>query len=335
MSSKLLADLGIYLSCDQSATYEAHLESWDSLSSYFAGFSAVGLAGEPSADSISPAATLLSPLSNEMQPGGGEEGGLWSANSTAGCASGDVYWFDGFPDNESEAKNGIGGVCITKDYTEGGVDWADQSDSVFGSRASGTDEEEDEHYRCDAGEECSCGDIVSAYTKDADPGGQASLVDGGNRSEECTGTTFGNQSSEDGWSEIPSERAKCEPNATRGTYDMYTPRWIRGIGKGKEGLCPACFDDGKFVWRRMKCSAYWYHLNYFHGISSLTGRPFPKPESKRTVQDSSGRQRDQGLCHICDKWVYIDSSRKVQINVPEIYWWKHVQACMKKTWKQG
>ncbi|KAJ1961912.1 hypothetical protein GGI12_002971, partial [Dipsacomyces acuminosporus] len=68
-----------------------------------------------------------------------------------------------------------------------------------------------------------------------------------------------------------------------------------------------------------------YHLNYFHGISSLTGRPLPKPVSIRTVRDRSGRQRRQGLCAVCDGWVYIDSSRKVQINVADIFWWKHAQ----------
>ncbi|KAJ2694345.1 hypothetical protein H4R19_005924, partial [Coemansia spiralis] len=48
----------------------------------------------------------------------------------------------------------------------------------------------------------------------------------------------------------------CEPNIIRSADDMYTPRWIRGIGREKEGLCPVCFDGGMLIWRRMKCSAY-------------------------------------------------------------------------------
>ncbi|KAJ2793370.1 hypothetical protein H4R20_006556, partial [Coemansia guatemalensis] len=48
----------------------------------------------------------------------------------------------------------------------------------------------------------------------------------------------------------------CEPNLIRAPDDMYTPRWIRGIGKEKEGLCPVCFSNGTLKWRRMKCSAY-------------------------------------------------------------------------------
>ncbi|KAJ1646776.1 hypothetical protein LPJ64_001767 [Coemansia asiatica] len=129
-----------------------------------------------------------------------------------------------------------------------------------------------------------------------------------------------------------SELKDCEVNMPRFEDDIYTPRWIRGIGKNKEGLCSVCFDNGMLNWRRMKCSAYWYHLNYFHGVSSLTGRPFPGPEATRTIQISGSRWRQQGLCHICKRWVEMDSSRKMQINVPEIYWWKHIQACIKRTW---
>ncbi|KAJ2690170.1 hypothetical protein IWW39_000980 [Coemansia spiralis] len=128
--------------------------------------------------------------------------------------------------------------------------------------------------------------------------------------------------------------AGCEPNVIRSPDDMYTPRWMRGIGKSKEGLCPVCFSAGKQNWKRMKCSAYWYHLNYFHGVSSLTGRPFPNPQATRMVPAGSGRQRQQGQCHICYEWVDMESSRKARVNVPEIYWWKHIQACIKRTWDE-
>ncbi|KAJ1845988.1 hypothetical protein LPJ70_002254, partial [Coemansia sp. RSA 2708] len=128
--------------------------------------------------------------------------------------------------------------------------------------------------------------------------------------------------------------AGCELNLIRAPDDMYTPRWIRGIGRDKEGLCPVCFGSGTLNWRRMKCSAYWYHLNYFHGVSSLTGRPFPKPQETRTVAGRTGRERQQGLCGVCGQWVYTDSSRRISINVPEIYWWKHIQGCIKRVWQE-
>ncbi|KAJ2872820.1 hypothetical protein GGH93_003719 [Coemansia aciculifera] len=113
--------------------------------------------------------------------------------------------------------------------------------------------------------------------------------------------------------------ADCEPNIIRSPDDMYTPRWMRGIGKSKEGLCPVCYESGEQNWKRMKCSAYW---------------PFPNPQATRMVPAGSGRQRKQGRCHICYEWVDIDSSRKVHVNVPEIYWWKHIQACIKRTWDE-
>ncbi|KAJ1995141.1 hypothetical protein GGI25_001368 [Coemansia spiralis] len=126
--------------------------------------------------------------------------------------------------------------------------------------------------------------------------------------------------------------ADCEPNIIRGRDDMYTPRWIRGIGKEKEGLCPICHQKGQAVWKRMKCSAYWYHMNYYHGVCSLSGRPFPQPAATRSIMDTSGKQRQQGQCHICKQWVYLDSSRKVNINVPKIFWWKHIQVCIRQSW---
>ncbi|KAJ1902165.1 hypothetical protein LPJ66_000254 [Kickxella alabastrina] len=57
------------------------------------------------------------------------------------------------------------------------------------------------------------------------------------------------------------------------------------------------------------------------------------PAATRIVRKSTERGSRQGLCNVCNSWVDIDSSRKVQINVPEIYWWKHIQACIKRTWK--
>ncbi|KAJ2770447.1 hypothetical protein IWQ57_002659, partial [Coemansia nantahalensis] len=72
-----------------------------------------------------------------------------------------------------------------------------------------------------------------------------------------------------------------------------------------------------------------YHLNYYHGVSALTGRPFPAPLASRVAAGAGGRGRQQGLCGVCGEWVFTDSSRKVAINVPQIYWWKHIQACTK------
>ncbi|KAJ2907721.1 hypothetical protein GGI21_003604, partial [Coemansia aciculifera] len=34
------------------------------------------------------------------------------------------------------------------------------------------------------------------------------------------------------------------------------------------------------------------------------------------------------------RWMHTASTRKVCVNVPEIYWWKHIQACIKRTWDE-
>ncbi|WBW73910.1 DUF4451 family conserved fungal protein [Schizosaccharomyces osmophilus] len=93
--------------------------------------------------------------------------------------------------------------------------------------------------------------------------------------------------------------------------DYYLPRYTRGQGKKKEGLCPICCLHKSFVWLRTKTSAYWYHMNFLHGIHSK-GRPYHPPIEFRTipvrkVKSIIGlpdrRQIVQGKCHQCNRWV--------------------------------
>ncbi|CAG8475657.1 4965_t:CDS:2 [Paraglomus occultum] len=111
---------------------------------------------------------------------------------------------------------------------------------------------------------------------------------------------------------IPDPEASKQP--PRFESDMYTPRWVRGVGKSKEGLCPHCNPPR---WYKTKISAYWYHLNYQHGISSITGRPFAGPVSERNNKKSGLRE---ALCHKCGKWILNQSPRDKEVLVPEIYW---------------
>ncbi|KAJ1921941.1 hypothetical protein H4219_000288 [Mycoemilia scoparia] len=48
---------------------------------------------------------------------------------------------------------------------------------------------------------------------------------------------------------------QCNPIRSQG--DQYTPRYIRGVGRTKMGMCPACESNGVVKWFKMKCSAYW------------------------------------------------------------------------------
>lgn len=76
--------------------------------------------------------------------------------------------------------------------------------------------------------------------------------------------------------------------------DLYTPRFVRGSGVTREGLCLLCdvnSDDGSDSknsfpssssasspkWYKIKVSAYWQHLHWVHGVHSSTGRFMPMP----------------------------------------------------------
>ncbi|KAI9220000.1 hypothetical protein BC828DRAFT_348732 [Blastocladiella britannica] len=101
----------------------------------------------------------------------------------------------------------------------------------------------------------------------------------------------------------------------------YTPLWTRGLAREKEGLCRLCPPES---WFKIKISAYWYHLNFYHGISSVTGLPFQGPVAARFNELLDIRE---AKCHNCKRWVPIDTARHAPVNIPEIYWWKHAQKC--------
>ena len=51
-------------------------------------------------------------------------------------------------------------------------------------------------------------------------------------------------------------------NPPKGPYDLYTPRFVKGKGRDKVGLCPICIEpverggEGRQLWLAMKFSAY-------------------------------------------------------------------------------
>jgi hypothetical protein len=69
--------------------------------------------------------------------------------------------------------------------------------------------------------------------------------------------------------------------------DRYTPEWVRGKGKNKEGKCGMCVDlaeqamleeedadekekDEK-LWFQFSNGAYWFHATFVHGMSQKSG----------------------------------------------------------------
>ncbi|KAI0224392.1 hypothetical protein L0F63_007196 [Massospora cicadina] len=98
--------------------------------------------------------------------------------------------------------------------------------------------------------------------------------------------------------------------------DLYTPQWVRSNGHKKEGYCDLC-SPGK--WLQLKNSAYWYHKQFFHGISSVSGKFFCGP-----VQT---RQKDpdvvEGLCHQCHQWIQMSSAKRRN----SVLWFRHAHKC--------
>ncbi|KAF8907615.1 hypothetical protein CPB84DRAFT_1744530 [Gymnopilus junonius] len=149
-------------------------------------------------------------------------------------------------------------------------------------------------------------------------------------------------------------------NHPRSPLDLYTPRFVRGKGAEKVGMCPICVEplnrggEDKRVWLAMKFSAFkYYHMQYAHGISASTGRPFSPPVSFRAVDRQNAGKKEkhriqQGKCHKCDKWVAVEGIKDVDSKVKELHWsaffaalwvlvsqlisthplrWKHAAAC--------
>ncbi|RPD72920.1 hypothetical protein L226DRAFT_524382 [Lentinus tigrinus ALCF2SS1-7] len=129
------------------------------------------------------------------------------------------------------------------------------------------------------------------------------------------------------------------PNAPRDAFDLYTPRFVKGKGTTKVGLCPICHEktvrggEGKKLWLSMKFSAFkCYHMQYAHGISPSTGRPFSPPTAFRnTMRPNPGKHEKarimEGKCHKCKKWVAVEGIKDVPTKVKEIFWWKHAATC--------
>ncbi|PJF18116.1 Conserved fungal protein [Paramicrosporidium saccamoebae] len=112
--------------------------------------------------------------------------------------------------------------------------------------------------------------------------------------------------------------------------DMYTPRIVRGSGMTREGLCQICKPG---VWLKIKQSAYWYHMNFIHGISANTGRPYEPPLATREKQfcahNGAVIKQFEGRCGQCDKWVVLQKvplgEKQTECCNPQ--WWRHSQKC--------
>lgn len=109
----------------------------------------------------------------------------------------------------------------------------------------------------------------------------------------------------------PPEDSDCEedvvPRAQQLRFegDLYTPKYVRGHGNKREGWCGIC-KPGR--WLVLKNSAFWYDKSFTHGISAATGNAFEGPKQTRRMKGNPDVW--EGLCHSCDEWIALISSKK-------------------------
>ncbi|CAG8622847.1 2801_t:CDS:2 [Funneliformis mosseae] len=118
--------------------------------------------------------------------------------------------------------------------------------------------------------------------------------------------------------DLSNSRSDAQPRRQKLRYpgDMYTPQWVRYSGHAKEGYCDNC-KPGK--WLQLRNSAFWYHKQFFHGISSVSGKTFVSPIETRKFDDDC----IEGLCHQCGQWVPIAATRKKN----SMLWFRHAHKC--------
>lgn len=117
----------------------------------------------------------------------------------------------------------------------------------------------------------------------------------------------------------PIKRPRRQDEKLRFPGDLYTPRWVRGEGTGREGWCSLC-DVGS--WMQLKTSQYWYHVRFTHGVNSNTGCIYDPPLQLRICDDSFGSTF--GLCGECGEWVPICTPRRKRSFTA---WFKHAHKC--------
>lgn len=114
----------------------------------------------------------------------------------------------------------------------------------------------------------------------------------------------------------------------RSEDDMYTPKEVRGTGFLRMGRCNICG-----IWLKIKQSAYWYHMNFIHGVSASTGRPHPPPIAIRQRAGGESTLVVEGRCGTCQEWVPMQqqsfpvNTTPMDMSSLTSSWWHHVQKC--------
>lgn len=62
-----------------------------------------------------------------------------------------------------------------------------------------------------------------------------------------------------------------------------------------------------------------YHKQFFHGISSVSGKLFSNPVSTRQMEQDD----IEGLCHQCNEWIPISNHKRQN----SMLWYRHAHKC--------
>lgn len=137
-----------------------------------------------------------------------------------------------------------------------------------------------------------------------------------------------------------------EYTPVRDPFDLYAPRFVESAGGDRRGLCPICIEppdrggEGKAVWLPLRTPVYQNHMQLYHGISALTGRPFSPPTRVSILyeHDAANHRRttEEGKCHNCNEWITLrdhqdhqetDTEDENPLFVHESLWWSHAARC--------
>ncbi|BGP20625.1 hypothetical protein JCM10213_007161 [Rhodosporidiobolus nylandii] len=120
----------------------------------------------------------------------------------------------------------------------------------------------------------------------------------------------------------PPEGGEPYEQKLRFEEDQYTAKWVRFEKAKREAWCALCPGEGK--WLQLKNSAFWYHRQFVHGVSSQSGHYFLPPLELR-AQGENGKIL--GLCHSCAEWHTYRSGKGGRSDKIPSQWYHHAHKC--------
>ena len=81
------------------------------------------------------------------------------------------------------------------------------------------------------------------------------------------------------------------------------------------------------LWKLIQNNIYRYHKQFFHGISSVSGKEFMQPLETRWVD----QDLVEGLCHQCRQWVSVSNVKRKN----SVLWYRHAHKVKEKYYNKN